>query len=206
MPALPCVKAQWRLASPRQRAGRPGFGDEPRGHFTLRAAGALFVLSAVFEMFSISSAIPLFGDVRGGLTAIAYHVLFVVVFALMGAGLWRSAPTYQYHFTRRSPQMPAWGAHHGMEISYVFDNLGKQAPIVDKELAAAMIGYWAQFARSGNPNGGGRPDWLPWSNERGAYLELGDRIQPGYDLGKRRGDQLDLIIANAWSSDRISSE
>jgi len=102
--------------------------------------------------------------------------------------------------------MPAWGAHHGMEISYVFDNLGKQAPIVDKELAAAMIGYWAQFARSGNPNGGGRPDWLPWSNERGAYLELGDRIQPGYDLGKRRGDQLDLIIANAWSSDRVSSE
>jgi para-nitrobenzyl esterase len=126
--------------------------------------------------------------------------------AMLRAAASSGAPTYQYHFTRRSPQMPAWGAHHGMEISYVFDNLGKQAPIVDKELAAAMIGYWAQFARSGNPNGGGRPDWLPWSNERGAYLELGDRIQPGYDLGKRRGDQLDLIIANAWSSDRVSSE
>jgi hypothetical protein len=78
--------------APDNAPAAPALATKPRGHFTLRAAGALFVLSAVFEMFSISSAIPLFGDVRGGLTAIAYHVLFVVVFALMGAGLWRSAP------------------------------------------------------------------------------------------------------------------
>jgi carboxylesterase type B len=29
-----------------------------------------------------------------------------------------------------------------------------------------MMGYWAQFARTGNPNreGSGLPEWKPWSN------------------------------------------
>jgi hypothetical protein len=61
-----------------------------KGHFTLRAAGALLILSAVFEIFSMTTEVPLFGDLRGGVLAVAYHLLFVAVFAWMGIGLWRA--------------------------------------------------------------------------------------------------------------------
>ena len=61
-----------------------------RGYFTLRFAGALFLLSAVFEMFSITVDVPLFGGLRGGITAFAYHLLYVAMFAFMGIGLWRA--------------------------------------------------------------------------------------------------------------------
>jgi hypothetical protein len=62
------------------------------GQLTLRFAGALFILSAVFELFSLTAAVPLFGDMRGGLTAIIYHALFIGVFCWMGVGLWQAAP------------------------------------------------------------------------------------------------------------------
>jgi hypothetical protein len=58
----------------------------------LCAAGALRILSAVFEIFSITAEVPLFGDVRGGFLVLAYHTLFVAIFAWMGIGLWRAEP------------------------------------------------------------------------------------------------------------------
>ena len=56
--------------------------------FTIRTAGVFFLISAVVEGLSISSAVPLFGDVRGGEVAIVYHLLFVGLFFGMGVGLW----------------------------------------------------------------------------------------------------------------------
>ncbi len=73
-------------------SANPAKQTKVRGHFTLRSAGALLILSAIFEAFSIVDPVPLFGDVRGGLVAISYHALFVTVFALMGFGLWRAEP------------------------------------------------------------------------------------------------------------------
>jgi hypothetical protein len=61
-----------------------------KGHFTLRSAGALLIIAAAFEVFALTTAVPLFGDVRGGFVAVAYHMLFVAIFALMGIGLWRA--------------------------------------------------------------------------------------------------------------------
>ena len=56
--------------------------------FTIRTAGALFVASAVFELFSLTSEIPLFGAVRGGVVAVMYHLGYVVLFLALGIGLW----------------------------------------------------------------------------------------------------------------------
>jgi para-nitrobenzyl esterase len=41
------------------------------------------------------------------------------------------------------------------------DMKGKHVPLTDeqKALAAIMIKYWTQFARSGDPNGEGTPPW-----------------------------------------------
>ncbi len=62
--------------------------SRPRGSFTLRSAGALFLASAVFEIFSITSAVPLFGALRGGVVAVGHHALFAAAFLWMGVGLW----------------------------------------------------------------------------------------------------------------------
>jgi para-nitrobenzyl esterase len=61
---------------------------------------------------------------------------------------------------------------HASEVKYVFDNLGdlplfpdsSNAELVaasapDQRLADQMASYWVNFARSGNPNGSGLPEW-----------------------------------------------
>ena len=63
-----------------------------KGKFTFQSAGVLFVLSALFELFSINSPVPLFGDIRGGIIAAAYHLIYVVLFSALGFGLFKARP------------------------------------------------------------------------------------------------------------------
>ncbi|MFQ5351615.1 MAG: hypothetical protein ACE5EO_09470 [Candidatus Krumholzibacteriia bacterium] len=64
--------------------------DRPKGYFTIRLAGFFFLLSAVIELASITSEAPLFGAMRGGLAAVAYHAVYIAAFGAMGLGLWRA--------------------------------------------------------------------------------------------------------------------
>ena len=81
----------------------------------------------------------------------------------------RYTKTYQYEFADPSPPMiflpdtpshPAgtWGAYHASELQYVFKMTAPipaaAAPMTaaQKSLSAQMIRFWAQFARTGNPN------------------------------------------------------
>ena len=61
-----------------------------KGKLTFQTAGILFVLSAVFELFSITSSVPLFGNVRGGMIAATYHLIYVVLFFSLGFGLFKA--------------------------------------------------------------------------------------------------------------------
>ena len=61
-----------------------------KGKFTFQTAGILFVLSALFELFSINSSVPLLGNVRGGVVAATYHLIYVVLFFWLGFGLFRA--------------------------------------------------------------------------------------------------------------------
>lgn len=79
----PVAAAQHAQSTPLPAVAKPG-------SFTLKTTGALLMLSAVFEMFSITSKVPLFGAVRVGVVAYAYHLLFFVLFAAMGLGLWKA--------------------------------------------------------------------------------------------------------------------
>jgi len=63
-----------------------------KGKFTFQSAGVLFVLSALLELFSINSRVPLFGNVQGGILAATYHLIYIVLFFWLGFGLFKARP------------------------------------------------------------------------------------------------------------------
>jgi para-nitrobenzyl esterase len=53
-------------------------------------------------------------------------------------------------------------ATHGAEVPYAFDNLKQLRwswDAVDSQIAHQMSGYYANFAKTGDPNGPGLPPW-----------------------------------------------
>lgn len=66
-----------------------------KGAFTFRAAAVLFVLSAMLEFVVWRTEVPLFGAIRGGLVASAYHLLYATLYVILGVGLW-SAQRWTY--------------------------------------------------------------------------------------------------------------
>lgn len=114
-----------------------------------------------------------------------------------------SSKAYLYHFTRAQSEgrLASFGAFHGSEIPYVF-NSARPAPgtepatlsETDVRLAEAMNTYWAQFAKTGDPNGNGLPEWPVYETETDLHLELGDTIRISSGLKKEVCDLLDDIM------------
>jgi para-nitrobenzyl esterase len=79
---------------------------------------------------------------------------------------------YLYYFDHRTARSPN-GSSHGSEIGYVFRNLGGpgggpaaiQGPPTaeDEHISDLLSGYWVNFVKTGNPNGGGLPAWPAFS-------------------------------------------
>ncbi|XP_028739176.1 bile salt-activated lipase [Peromyscus leucopus] len=97
----------------------------------------------------------------------------------------KSGNTYSYLFSypSRMPVYPKWmGADHADDLQYVFGKpfatpLGYRAR--DRTLSKAMIAYWTNFARSGDPNMGNSPvptHWYPYTTENGKYLDITNEI------------------------------
>jgi para-nitrobenzyl esterase len=74
-------------------------------------------------------------------------------------------PTWWYRFSyvAESARQKVKGAMHGMEIPYILDVpaalVGNKLTHDDKAMAATASGYWVAFAKTGDPNGAGRPEW-----------------------------------------------
>jgi len=107
----------------------------------------------------------------------------------------RAAPTYMYLFTWETPAFGGkYKSPHGAELPFVFDTLNKAPGLVGtvpdercQELAERTSRAWIAFARSGNPNHSGLPEWRSYSVVDRATMVLNHRCDLVQDpKGKQR--------------------
>jgi len=93
---------------------------------------------------------------------------------------------WRYFFTHAFENLFAGGlrlrAFHGAEVPFVFGNpqesfFGPYTPTAaEVTLSEEMMGYWARFSATGDPNGGGAVQWLPYENQNEKILQLDNII------------------------------
>ena len=86
-------------------------------------------------------------------------------------------PTYFYLFThvREGEYGQRAGAYHGAEIPYVFSHHDSYlvTTVEDMQLSKDIMGYWTNFARSGNPNAEQFAKWPKYHEDSRQVLHLG---------------------------------
>jgi para-nitrobenzyl esterase len=156
----------------------------------LTAAGYIPAIAATLGVSPgfaalIASVYPLAaygGNPSVALGAVGTDVVFACNARISARLLSQYVPTYQYEFN--DPTVPMLyfanisfptGAYHASEIGYIFDITQTPVPNpglspAQRNLSDAMVGYWTQFARSGDPNSVGAPAWA-------AYAAMSDLFQ-----------------------------
>ena len=94
-------------------------------------------------------------------------------------------PVYEYFFTKDNKRL---AYNHGGEEVYFYNNIpagDNHYDQSDRDLMDIMSNYFANYLRSGDPNGKDLPAW-PKQTDAETVLELGDSIgtvrDPFYDL------------------------
>lgn len=87
-----------------------------------------------------------------------------------------------YYYFDQHPEYPedspryGFGSPHGQDVAYVFMHLDKSKPEITKsdlEISEAMGTYWTNFAKYGDPNGEGVPNWPAFSDANPEVMVLG---------------------------------
>jgi para-nitrobenzyl esterase len=89
---------------------------------------------------------------------------------------------YLYFFDHRPPypdlpRFADWGAAHAAEIPYVFGTLDPgpmKWTATDRTISDAVMTYWTNFAKTGNPSGEGMPEWPVFSESHPAAIHFRD--------------------------------
>ena len=105
----------------------------------------------------------------------------------------RAAPAYLYWFAWQTPVLDGRPhAFHCAELPFVFNNAERCETMTGGgpqaiELAHKMSDAWVRFARTGNPNGAGLPNWPSFNTERLPTMVFDNRceVQDGPDANEQ---------------------
>ncbi len=106
-------------------------------------------------------------------------------------------PAFEYRFSYVAESMrKQWhGAPHATEIPFVFDTVaaryGKDLTEADKATAQAANAYWVNFAKTGNPNGKGLPQWPAYSSKTDMLMDF--TLEGPVGKADPWKDRLDLV-------------
>ncbi|OYU93975.1 MAG: carboxylesterase [Bacteroidetes bacterium B1(2017)] len=90
------------------------------------------------------------------------------------------AKVYYYYFDQHpdfpegSPQH-GQGTPHGHDVGFVFGHTDPKSRIktdTDESISEAMMSYWTNFAKYGNPNGSNLPVWKEYTKKNHAVMHL----------------------------------
>ncbi len=98
-----------------------------------------------------------------------------------------NVPLYYYIFDAEIPGWDNPGAFHSVDLWFFFETLAKcWRPFVGKhyDLARQMCNYWANFIRSGNPNG---------KDSTGEDMPLWDTFNPDAPFGMHFGQKAEFV-------------
>jgi para-nitrobenzyl esterase len=113
------------------------------------------------------------------------------------------APVYHYRWEWRLPG--PYRSAHGTDLPFVWDNVDKVTSMVGRgphlqKMADKVSRRWVAFARTGNPNIAGVPNWPAYTTERRSTLVIDSRDQVVDD--PRREERLALMeVPDAVSED-----
>ena len=102
----------------------------------------------------------------------------------------KGAPVYMYMFAWESPVMDGiLRSTHCMEIPFVFNNADLHASMTGGgqeaiTLAEKMSQAWINFARTGNPNAEGLPQWPEYTPEEGGMMIFDKQCEIKYNHDK----------------------
>ena len=110
-----------------------------------------------------------------------------------------AAPTYVYRLEWKTPvEDGKLGSPHALDLPMVFDTVGKSASMIGdgteeaQKVADTMSAFWVSFARDGDPNGPGLPEWPAYDDAKKATMVFNVESQAENDpVGDIRAIVLD---------------
>ncbi len=139
------------------------FSDQLKKQFNGEADAALKVYPAASDGDAMQSAADLASDLF-----ISYSTWKWIEMQVKTA----RAPVYRYQFDRvvPDPKVPkSFGAAHAVDIEYAFNTLDSKKANwqpEDRRTAETMAVAFANFVKTGNPNGKGVPKWPEFGKSR----------------------------------------
>jgi para-nitrobenzyl esterase len=90
----------------------------------------------------------------------------------------QDAPVYAYRFSYVAESLGQPGAQHATDIPFFFDTqaikYAEKTTARDNQVGKTISAYLVNFARTGNPNGAGLPEWQRYSHANDQIVDFAD--------------------------------
>ena len=117
-------------------------------------------------------------DAMNEIVSVAYFMFPHDSWTKMALASPKTSTVYRYQFTKENNYM---STIHSGEMVYAYGNIDKQGRLEDydasdRKLEKIMLNYWANFVKTGNPNGPGLPTWDEYTAMGQPVMELGTNV------------------------------